>query len=163
MKSKQFPPSDVKGSKRPMPKVSKGKVENHCVGRSYISERIWALGRILDDDDSEYDSELDDFIDDGPEEGDYSGYIKEIFGYDKSRYRDLDEDVDNMESSFAQQMKEEVISAKIGECFLIFSDSEAAESAFFSPLVGIKEDLEDMKKEEEDKRRKALMKKKMKR
>ncbi|ENN80583.1 hypothetical protein HUJ04_009454 [Dendroctonus ponderosae] len=121
LKPKQFPPSDVKGVKRPMPKVSKG--------------------RILDDDDSEYDSELDDFIDDDPEEGDYSTYIKEIFGYDKSRYRDVDEDVDNMESSFAQQMKEEVISAKIG----------------------IKEDLEDMKKEEEDKRRKALMKKKMKR
>lgn len=51
----------------------------------------WCLfiftGRILDDDDSEYDSSLDDFIDDGPEDGnDVSSYIKEIFGYDKSKY-----------------------------------------------------------------------------
>lgn len=42
-------------------------------------------GRIIDDDDSEYDSEMDDFIDDGPEEQDYSKYIKEIFGYDKAK------------------------------------------------------------------------------
>lgn len=98
-------------------------------------------GRILDDDDEDYDSEMDDFIDDGPdEEEDYSKHINEIFGYDKSRYRHLDDDVDNMESTFAQQMREEVISTKIG----------------------IMEDLEDMKKEEEEKRRKALMKKKMK-
>jgi protein SPT2 len=94
-------------------------------------------GRILDDDE-EYDSEMDDFIDDGPEEEqDYSKYISEIFGYDKSRYKHVDDDIDNMESTFAQQMKEEVISTKIG----------------------IMEDLEDMKKEEEEKRRKAVMKK----
>ncbi|XP_066147050.1 protein SPT2 homolog [Euwallacea fornicatus] len=116
---KQFPPRDVREVKRkPLP-----------VNR----------GRILDDDDEEYDSEMDDFIDDDPEEGDYSKYIKEIFGYDKSRYRDRYDDVDNMETSFAQQMKEEVISTKIG----------------------IMEDLEDMKKEEEEKRRKAMLKKKM--
>ncbi|XP_076274360.1 protein SPT2 homolog [Rhynchophorus ferrugineus] len=123
IRPKQFPPPDVRGikKKRPMP-VKKG--------------------RILDDSEEEYDSELDDFIDDGPEEdSNYSSYIKEIFGYDKSRYRDHDDDVDNMESTFAQQMKEEVISTKIG----------------------IMEDLEDMKLEEEQKRRKALMKKKMKR
>lgn len=41
--------------------------------------------QVIDDDDSEYDSEMDDFIDDGPEEQDYSRYIKEIFGYDKSK------------------------------------------------------------------------------
>lgn len=71
---------------------------------------------VIDDDDSEYDSEMDDFIDDGPEEGHYSKYIKEIFGYDKSKYKNMDEDVDNMESNFAQQMKEEFISKKIGMC-----------------------------------------------
>lgn len=81
---------------------------------------IILLGRILDDDDEEYDSEMDDFIDDDPQEGDYSKYIKEIFGYDKARYRDVDDDVDNMESSFAQQMREEVVSAKIGK-FLTYS------------------------------------------
>ncbi|XP_060531451.1 protein SPT2 homolog [Cylas formicarius] len=97
--------------------------------------------RIIDDDEEEYDSELDDFIDDGPEgEENYSSYIKEIFGYDKSKYRGIDDDVDNMESSFAQQMREEIKSAKIG----------------------IFEDLEDIKKEKEEKRRKALMKKKLK-
>lgn len=81
---------------------------------------IILLGRILDDDDEDYDSEMDDFIDDDPQEGDYSKYIKEIFGYDKAKYRDVDDDVDNMESSFAQQMKEEVVSAKIGK-FSIYS------------------------------------------
>lgn len=72
----------------------------------------------MDDDDSEYDSEMDDFIDDDDVGDDYSKYISEIFGYDKSRYRDLDEDDANMESTFAQQMKEEVISTKIGKYFL---------------------------------------------
>lgn len=125
LKPKQFPPPDVRGIKRKQPPV------------------VASRGRILDEDsEEEYDSELDDFIDDGPEEGnDYSTYIKEIFGYDKSRYRGLDDDVDDMETSFAQQMKEEVISTKIG----------------------IREDLEDMKMEEEEKRRKALRLKKMKR
>lgn len=41
-------------------------------------------GRI--DSESEYDSELDDFIDDGPDDtNEYSKYISEIFGYDKSK------------------------------------------------------------------------------
>ena len=39
-----------------------------------------------DDESDEYDDELDDFIDDGGEEVDVSQHIKEIFGYDKSRY-----------------------------------------------------------------------------
>ncbi|KAG8225831.1 hypothetical protein J437_LFUL004760 [Ladona fulva] len=90
--------------------------------------------------DDEYDSELDDFIDDGPEEGeDYSKYIKEIFGYDKSRYRGRDfEDDDEdecMESSFSQQMKEEYVSTKLG----------------------ILEDLEDIKKEQMEKMKKKKM------
>lgn len=74
-------------------------------------------GRIYDTDE-EYDSELDDFIDDGPEEEseDYSKYISEIFGYDKSRYRACDDDDANMESNFAQQLKEEFVSTKIGKC-----------------------------------------------
>ena len=71
----------------------------------------------FESDEEEYDSELDDFIDDGPEEGnDYSKYIQEIFGYDKSRYRRIesDDEDDCMETSYAQQMKEERISTKIG-------------------------------------------------
>ncbi|XP_073998929.1 protein SPT2 homolog isoform X2 [Rhodnius prolixus] len=88
--------------------------------------------------DSEYDSELDDFIDDGPQaEEDYSKVITEIFGYDKSKYRDIDEDDECMESNFAQQMREEFVSSKIG----------------------LLEDLEDIRKEQEEKRRMKLKKK----
>lgn len=92
--------------------------------------------RIIDDE--EYDSEMDDFIDDGPEDmQDYSSYIKDIFGYDKSKYRDVDEDDDNMESSFAQQMREDVRSTKLG----------------------LMEDLEDIRREREEKKIKELRKK----
>lgn len=100
--------------------------------------------RVIDDDSSEYDSDMDDFIDDDTATEDYSAHIKEIFGYDKSRYRHMDEDdaADNMMvSSFAQQMREEQISRKIG----------------------LMEDLEDMRAEEaaeaEKRRRRKMMQK----
>ncbi|XP_012287262.1 protein SPT2 homolog isoform X2 [Orussus abietinus] len=100
-------------------------------------------GRIEDDED-EYDSELDDFIDDGPEEAaeDYSKYISEIFGYDKNKYRNSDDYNDDaaMESNFAQQLKEEYVSTKIG----------------------IMEDLEDIRMEAMEKKRKSILKKKLK-
>lgn len=96
---------------------------------------------VIEDSDSEYDSEMDDFIDDGDEEEDYSSQIRAIFGYDKSRYRDEDYDDREMESTFAQQMREEYISKKIG----------------------LMEDLEDMRMEEEEKKMKALKKKQAKR
>ncbi|XP_063987292.1 protein SPT2 homolog [Diachasmimorpha longicaudata] len=109
--------------------------------RPFMNGRPMKKRRIFDDED-EYDSELDDFIDDGPEGGaeDYSKYISEIFGYDKSRYCTYDEDVDNMESNYAQQLKEEFVSTKIG----------------------IMEDLEDMKQEALEKKRKLMQKKKIK-
>ncbi|KAG7210246.1 hypothetical protein KM043_011794 [Ampulex compressa] len=97
--------------------------------------------RICDED--EYDSELDDFIDDGVEDEseDYSKYISEIFGYDKSKYRNVDDDDDTaMESNFAQQLKEEYVSTKIG----------------------IMEDLEDIRMEAMEKKQKAMMRKKVK-
>uniref|UniRef100_A0A182MDR1 Protein SPT2 homolog n=1 Tax=Anopheles culicifacies TaxID=139723 RepID=A0A182MDR1_9DIPT len=122
--TRQFPPPDVQRSvKRREPVMS------HGGGRPTNKKR-----RIIDSD-SEYDSEMDDFIDDDECEEDYSSAIKDIFGYDKSRYRDeyYDEDDDNMESSYAQQMREEYISKKIG----------------------LLEDLEDMRMEEEEKRRKS--------
>lgn len=120
-KSRQFPPSDVhhyrgKEAKKPQP-----------------SKRLR-----IEDDDSEYDSEMDDFIDDGDEEEDVSSHIRDIFGYDKQKYRDLDDEDDAaMESNFAQVQREEYISKKIG----------------------IQEDLEDMKLEAIEKRRKMLAKK----
>ncbi|XP_044254676.1 protein SPT2 homolog [Tribolium madens] len=133
LKPKQFPPKDLKPKQFPPPDVRRKDFPPRDVKRKPLVNKR----RILDDE--EYDSEMDDFIDDGPEEGeDYSKYISEIFGYDKSKYRNVDDDIDNMESTFAQQMREEVISTKIG----------------------IMEDLEDMKQEEEEKKRKALMKKK---
>uniref|UniRef100_A0A2A4JDT7 Protein SPT2 homolog n=1 Tax=Heliothis virescens TaxID=7102 RepID=A0A2A4JDT7_HELVI len=92
--TRQFPPADVKRKGQQDPRNKKRR----------------AL-----DSDSEYDSELDDFIDDGDDEMDYSKHIKEIFGYDKSKYRDMDDDDDpTMESSFARQQREEYISKKIG-------------------------------------------------
>ncbi|XP_044748851.1 protein SPT2 homolog [Coccinella septempunctata] len=131
-KPKQFPPNDVRPKQFPPADVRRKPMSN----KMQMKKR-----RIIDDDDDEdYDSEMDDFIDDGPEEEeDYSKYIREIFGYNKSKYVEVDEEDDDiMESSFSQQMKEEQISTKLG----------------------IMEDLEDMRLEEEHKRRKALMKKK---
>ncbi|XP_050099399.1 protein SPT2 homolog [Anopheles aquasalis] len=125
--TRQFPPADVQRSKQPRPNMDRGHPGHRSSGSAPKKRRVI-------DSDSEYDSEMDDFIDDGDCEEDYSSAIKEIFGYDKSRYRDDDNDEDdyNMESTYAQQMREEYISKKIG----------------------IMEDLEDMRMEEEEKRRK---------
>ncbi|KAI0228866.1 hypothetical protein LSAT2_020649 [Lamellibrachia satsuma] len=102
-----------------------------------------------EEDEEEYDEddEEDDFIaddDDGDETGviNYSKYIKDIFGYDKNRFQnERDDDLRGMESSYSQVVKEERMSARLG----------------------IKEDLEDIRKEEEEKKRKLMKKaKKMK-
>ncbi|XP_028161829.1 protein SPT2 homolog [Ostrinia furnacalis] len=109
--ARHFPPGDIRRKQHP-------------------DDRKKAKRRL--DSDSEYDSEMDDFIDDGDENLDYSRHIKEIFGYDRSKYRDMDDDDDpTMESSFARQQREEYISKKIG----------------------IMEDLEDMKMEAMEKKK----------
>merc|ERR1712088_107072 len=89
--------------------------------------------------DSEYDSEMDDFIDDSDAKVDISAEIRNIFGYDRRKFRDeADFDDRSMENNrFADVMKEEARSARIGKM----------------------EDLEDMKREEEEKRRKMMKKK----
>lgn len=122
VKSRQFPPNDVRpDASQPQP------------GRK---RHIMVLQQ---DSSSEEDSDMDDFIDDDDAADDYSQHIKDIFGYDKSRYRHIDDGADdNMVSTFAQQMREEQISKKIGRM----------------------EDLEDMQAEaaaeaEKIKRRKA--------
>ncbi|XP_069133908.1 protein SPT2 homolog [Argopecten irradians] len=101
--------------------------------------------QVIEDDSDDLDEDLDGFIDD--DDGfidddmdmDYSKHIKEIFGYDKSKYRyESDYEISNMESNFREQMKEEARSARLG----------------------LQEDLEDMRKEEEELRLKALAKKK---
>lgn len=91
------------------------------------------------EEEDEYD---DDFIDDGGDHIDYSSEIRNIFGYDKRKFQlEDDDDIDNMEASFATVMKEEARSAKIGKM----------------------EDLEDIRREEEELRKKKMMAKKMKR
>ncbi|XP_014473484.1 PREDICTED: protein SPT2 homolog [Dinoponera quadriceps] len=133
-KPKQLPPPDIKSMKH-----------KQIVKKLSASNKR----RICDDDEDEYDSDMNDFIDDGPEEDneDYSRYISEIFGYDKNKYKQVDDEDDTaMESNFAQQLKEEYVSTKIG----------------------IMEDLEDMriealeKKRKEEERRALLTRKKMK-
>jgi protein SPT2 len=93
---------------------------------------------------------MDDFIDDDDDDDDdddnnigysknkninkYSNEIRKIFKYNPNKYKNIDDDIDNMESSYAQIMKEERESMRLGYL----------------------EDLEDMKKEEEEKKRQQL-------
>ncbi|PVD33658.1 hypothetical protein C0Q70_04916 [Pomacea canaliculata] len=93
-----------------------------------------------EEEEEEYDDDMADFIDDeGTEDMDtVSGTIRQLFGYDKRKYRYVDDDDDDcMEASFSQVMKEEARSAKLGK----------------------QEDLEDIKREQEELRRKAAKKK----
>ncbi|XP_036064842.1 protein SPT2 homolog [Onychomys torridus] len=89
-----------------------------------------------EEDDDEYDSEMDDFIDDeGEPQEEISKHIREIFGYDRKKYKDeSDYALRYMESSWKEQQKEEAKSLRLG----------------------MQEDLEEMRREEEEmKRRKA--------
>jgi len=89
--------------------------------------------RIESDSEEDYDSEMDDFIDDTDSRVDISAEIRNIFGYDKRRYKDEDFDDRSMENNkFSSIMMEEARSARIGRM----------------------EDLEDMRREEEDLKRK---------
>ncbi|EFN70132.1 Protein SPT2-like protein [Camponotus floridanus] len=142
IKSRQFPPLDLKSSltnnklKQTRPLNIKSTKSKEIVKKPPNKRRIY-------DEDEDLDaSDLDDFIDDGSDdnEEDYSKHISEIFGYDKNKYKHLDNEDDTaMESNFAQQLKEEYISTKIG----------------------IMEDLEDMRKEALEKKKKDLLKKKL--
>jgi len=64
-----------------------------------------------------YKDEMDDFIDDGEGEDvpDVSKYIREIFGYDKTRFNDAEDDLSYMETSYRQIEREEQKSAKIAK------------------------------------------------
>ena len=60
------------------------------------------------EEEEEYDSEMDDFIDDEEEESEeYSKCIRKMFNYDPNRYKDEDDDIDNMETDFHAQLREE--------------------------------------------------------
>ncbi|XP_055990432.1 protein SPT2 homolog [Sorex fumeus] len=89
-----------------------------------------------DEEEEEYDSEMEDFIEDeGEPQEDISKHIREIFGYDRKKYKDeSDYALRYMESSWKEQQKEEAKSLRLG----------------------MQEDLEEMRREEEEmKRRKA--------
>ncbi|XP_078271567.1 protein SPT2 homolog [Rhinoraja longicauda] len=89
--------------------------------------------RLDDDDDEDHDSEMDDFIDDaGVSQDEISKHIKEIFGYDRSRYKDeSDYALRSIESSWKEQQKEEAKSLRLG----------------------IMEDAEELRKEEAQKKK----------
>ncbi|KFP13101.1 Protein SPT2, partial [Egretta garzetta] len=95
--------------------------------------------RQIDDDDDEYDSEMDDFIEDeGEPQEEISKHIREIFGYDRKRYKDeSDYALRYMESSWREQQKEEARSLRLG----------------------VQEDLEELRREEEELKRKRQSKK----
>ncbi|XP_023575103.1 protein SPT2 homolog [Octodon degus] len=89
-----------------------------------------------EEEEDEYDSEMDDFIEDeGEPQEEISKHIREIFGYDRKKYKDeSDYALRYMESSWKEQQKEEAKSLRLG----------------------MQEDLEEMRREEEEmKRRKA--------
>nr|XP_019957700.1 PREDICTED: protein SPT2 homolog isoform X2 [Paralichthys olivaceus] len=93
-----------------------------------------AYKRKYEDEEDEYDSEMDDFIDDeGNEPEEISRHIKEIFGYDRNKYKDeSDYALKFMESSWKDMQKEEARSLK----------------------MAVLEDLEEEKKEQEELKRK---------
>ncbi|CAI5763295.1 Protein SPT2 homolog [Podarcis lilfordi] len=95
--------------------------------------------RQYEDDEDEYDSEMEDFIDDeGESQEEISRHIKEIFGYDRARYKDeSDYALRYMESSWKEQQKEEAKSLRLG----------------------MQEDLEELRREEEELKRKKQAKK----
>nr|XP_056706735.1 protein SPT2 homolog [Euleptes europaea] len=91
------------------------------------------------EDEDEDDSEMEDFIDDeGEPQEEISRHIREIFGYDRSRYKDeSDYALRYMESSWKEQQKEEAKSLRLG----------------------MQEDLEEQRREEEELKRKKQAKK----
>ncbi|CAO1396213.1 unnamed protein product [Diamesa tonsa] len=137
-KTREFPPRDVQRTREFPPRDVQRTREFPPRDHRRPQQMQGRKRNVIEDEDSDEDSEMDDFIDDGEEATDYSSAIKEIFGYDKSRYRDEDFDDRQMESNYSSIMREEFISKKIG----------------------IMEDLEDMRREEEEEKRKEMMRKK---
>lgn len=91
-------------------------------------------------EEEEYDSEMDDFIDDeGEEQDEISKHIREIFGYDRNKYRDeSDYALKFMESSWKDMQKEEARSLR----------------------MAVQEDLEEEKREMEELKKQTTKKRK---
>ena len=71
----------------------------------------------------------------------------------RRRVESEDDDDDCMESSYAQMMREEVRSAKIGTTIASFREVFGIYDLFVR-ITGLEEDLEDIRREEEEKRMK---------
>lgn len=97
-----------------------------------------AYKRKFEEEEDEYDSEMDDFIDEGAgEQEEVSKHIREIFGYDRSKYKeDSDYALKFMESSWKDVQKEEARSLRLA----------------------VQEDLEEERREEEEFKRHAKRK-----
>ncbi|XP_030376014.1 protein SPT2 homolog [Scaptodrosophila lebanonensis] len=116
------------------------KQRRHCASvkeriGSKSSNRLFDEVEDEDDDDDDDEEDMSDFIVEGQEREleNVSLHIRDIFGYDKRRYRDdSDDDLSNMESTFAQVQREEQMSQRLGR----------------------KEDIADMRLERELKKRK---------
>uniref|UniRef100_G1PZX4 Protein SPT2 homolog n=1 Tax=Myotis lucifugus TaxID=59463 RepID=G1PZX4_MYOLU len=82
-----------------------------------------------EEEDEDYDPEMEDFIEDeGESQEEISKHIREIFGYDRKKYKDeSDYALRYMESSWKEQQKEEAKSLRLG----------------------MQEDLEEMRREKE--------------
>ncbi|XP_054441982.1 protein SPT2 homolog [Pteronotus mesoamericanus] len=86
--------------------------------------------RDYEEEEDDYDSEMEDFIEDeGESQEEISKHIREIFGYDRKKYKDeSDYALRYMESSWKEQQKEEARSLRLG----------------------MQEDLEELRREEEE-------------
>ncbi|KAH0620949.1 hypothetical protein JD844_021868 [Phrynosoma platyrhinos] len=135
------------------------------------------------DDEDEDDSEMEDFIDDeGEPQEEISKHIREIFGYDRNKYKDeSDYALRYMESSWREQQKEEAKSNSEPDDLVVHvrqrvaaenqckDASDAAQklaeaktkinSSDLSLRLGMQEDLEEMRREEEELKRKKQAKK----
>lgn len=140
-KSKPIDRSEIRGTIRNLPPIGATYTRGMYNDRSDFSSNYYD-----DYEDEEEDDDMDDFIDDGEDE--YSSRpdlvseeIKRLFptrGKNVQYRRDFSDDDDIEETSYADLMKEEAYSKKIG----------------------LAEDALELEKEKEEKRRKAKLKKK---
>ncbi|KAG7324362.1 hypothetical protein KOW79_012378 [Hemibagrus wyckioides] len=147
--SKNFAPKQGMAARPPVPQNSGPKTIIGPTGHRILARPpgpvlppITSSYKRKYEDEEEYDSEMEDFIDDeGEDQDEISKHIREIFGYDRTKYKDeSDYALKFMESTWKEQQKEEARSLRLG----------------------IKEDEEEMRLEEEEMKRKQVMKAKRK-
>lgn len=93
-------------------------IPSSLLGHSRRPVQKQRYGVIADNSDDEYDPDLEDFIaeDEEDEEVDVSSHIKQIFGYDKSKYgRESEWELSKMDASYKDIQKEEKMSLRIAK------------------------------------------------